>query len=220
MPRKIYKRRSRVNRSLTINQKKAVRSLIKNSKETFHTTHGYTDNPISSVGTIIRLSNISEGDSDHQRTGDQVSLSKIYGQLVFKMAASLTGTANYNKLMPSFRILVLQSKINGPSTNDLPSTVYGPVDIDKFYVLKDKLISMNSPFVFDDGTTKYVLGGPYRFKMKMKKFKNSLLQFDGSTTLPIKNEVFMYLIADSNDQNTDALPITYSGFMQTYYKDL
>lgn len=222
MPRKLMYRRSRRKRyrSLTSTQAKAVKAIVRNSKETFHTTHNYVDSHINNLGQFIRLSNITEGDSDHQRTGDMVSLQKIYGQLVFKMAASLTGTANYNKIMPSLRILILQSKINAPTTTDIPSSVYAPVDLDKFYVIQDKLISMKSPFLFDDGTSKFMLGGPVKYQCKLKSFKHRTLQFDGTNQNPVKNEVFMAIIADENDQGTDVLPITFSGFIQTYYKDL
>lgn len=217
-----YRRtRSRTyNRPLSSKQARAVRTLIKNSKETFHTSRVYEDHSLGAAGTIVHLSNIAQGDGDNERTGDQVSLQKIYGQLVFKMAASLTGTNNYNKIMPSFRILVLQSKINTPTTADFPSTVYAPVDIDKFYVLQDRLISMKSPFLLDDGTNKFLLGGPTKYELKMKVFKKNYLQFDGTTQQPIKNEIFMYILPDENDSGTGVLPISMSGFMQTYYKDL
>lgn len=213
------KRSRKYNRPLSTKQARAVKKMIINSNETFHTSRVYEDHSLGAAGTIVHLSNISQGDGDSERTGDQVILQKIYGQLVFKMAAQLTGTANYNKIMPSFRILVLQSKINTPTTSDLPTTVYAPVDIDKFYVLQDRLISMKSPFLFDDGTNQFLLGGPTKYETKMKVFKNKYLQFDGSTAQPIKNEIFMFILPDENDQGNGVIPITMSGFMQTYYKD-
>ena len=66
----------------------------------------------------------------------------------------------------------------------------------------------------------WYLAGPNKIKISIKKLKNNLIQYDGNNAEPVRNEVFMALIPQDNDQGTDSLNITYSGFVQMYFKDL
>ena len=197
-----------------------VKKMIYGAAETKHHTLSYDDEPMSTGGDIIALSDINHGTGDQHRIGDQIRVQKIYGQLVVKMATTLTGTNNYNKMFPAFRFLILQSKKSGPAVGDIPANYYDPVDVDKFYVLQDKLISLNNPMSINDGTNTYYLAGPNKLKINMKKLNNNLIQYNGNNAEPVRNEIFMAFIPQNNDVGGTALPFTYSGFVQMYYKDL
>ena len=98
------------------------------------------------------------------------------------------------------RILVLRSKIESPTTGDMP-TWYGSVDEDKFFVVKDVLTQVSSR-MFNDNLNN--ISGSTLRKVKFN-IPTGLrkLQYDGAANMgPSNNETIIYLLAENQSAET------------------
>jgi hypothetical protein len=97
----------------------------------------------------------------------------------------------------AIRVLVLRSKFTEPDTSDMP-TWYGPVDEDKFFVIKDVMTQVSAV------QARTVTGTSFETGSTLKKLKFNIstglrkLQYDGaSNASPINNEYLIYLLAEN-----------------------
>lgn len=140
-------------------------------------------------GTLLKPQEMAGGSSRNQRVGDKVKSRNIRIQLIFNMAplSSASGQA-------AIRLLVLRCKYSQPTTSDMP-TWYGPVDEDKFFVIKDIMIGVASTFY--TGST----GGGGESKRVKLNISTGLrkLQYDGPSSMsPLNNETVVYMLTSNN----------------------
>ncbi len=143
----------------------------------------------SVTGTLLNPQALQEGVGRNQRIGDKVKSRNIRFQAIMKMPFSASNATC------AVRLLVLRSKIQNPSTSDMPSW-YGSVDEDKFFIIKDFLTQVSTQAV-DPGVSLTV-------GSTLKKFKFSTstglrkLQYDGaSLQSPVNNEYIIYMLAEN-----------------------
>ena len=143
----------------------------------------------SVTGTLLQPQQLQEGVGRNQRIGDKVKSRNIRFQAIMKMPFEASNATC------AVRLLVLRSKIQNPSTSDMPSW-YGSVDEDKFFIIKDFLTQVSTQAV-DPGVSLTV-------GSTLKKFKFSVstglrkLQYDGaSLQSPVNNEYIIYILAEN-----------------------
>ncbi len=143
----------------------------------------------SITGTLLNPQQLQEGVGRNQRIGDKVKSRNIRFQAIMKMPQGASNTTC------AVRLLVLRSKIQNPTTSDMPSW-YGSVDEDKFFVIKDFLSQVSTRTV-DPGVS-------LTHGSTLKKFKFNVstglrkLQYDGaSLQSPVNNEYIIYMLAEN-----------------------
>lgn len=152
---------------------------------------GAFDTVGSIVGTLLQPQQLAEGVGRNQRIGNKVKSRNIRFQGIFKMPANPSSSTT------AIRVLVLRSKIEAPSTSDMPSW-YGSVDEDKFFVVKDILTQVSAQ------QARTVDGTSYQTGTTMKKMKFNIrtglrkLQYDGASyQSPSNNEYIVYMLAEN-----------------------
>lgn len=142
-------------------------------------------------GTMLYPQRTQQGAGRNQRIGDKVKSRNIRFNGIVKMPNNASnGTC-------AVRLLVLRSKIQDPTTSDMPNW-YGVVDEDKFFVIKDFMTQVS----LLQGRT--VEGSTFNTGSTLKKFKLNIptglrkLQYDGSTLQsPLNNEYIIYMLAEN-----------------------
>lgn len=152
---------------------------------------GAFDTVGSVVGTILHPQRIAEGMGRNQRIGNKVKSRNIRFQGIVKMPANPSSSTS------AVRLLVLRSKIEDPTTGDMPSW-YGTVDEDKFFVVKDILTQVSAQ------QARTVDGDSFQTGTTLKKFKFNIktglrkLQYDGASyQSPSNNEYIIYMLAEN-----------------------
>lgn len=152
---------------------------------------GAFDTVGSITGTLLHPQRLAEGMGRNQRIGNKVKSRNIRFQSIFKMPANPASSSC------AVRVLVLRSKIEDPTTSDMPSW-YGSVDEDKFFVVKDILTNVSAQ------QARTIDGDSYQTGTTMKKMKFNLktglrkLQYDGATyQSPSNNEYVIYMLAEN-----------------------
>lgn len=145
-------------------------------------------------GTLLKPQALQQGNARNTRVGDKVKSRNVRFQAIFKMpAAAGNGTC-------AIRCLVLRSKIQHPTTSDMP-TWYGSVDEDKFFVVKDILTqcSVLTRSGSDNNVGSTLKKVKFNIPTGLRK-----LQYDGSsavpgsdTNRPVNNETIIYLYAEN-----------------------
>ncbi len=150
---------------------------------------GAFDTVGSITGTLLNPQALQEGVGRNQRIGNKVKSRNIRFQGIIKMPdAAANATC-------AVRILVLRSKIESPSTSDMP-TWYGAVDEDKFFVVKDIMTQVSTRAV-DPGVNPAVGSTLRKLKFNLKTGLRKL-QYDGNTLMsPSNNEYVIYLLAEN-----------------------
>lgn len=139
-------------------------------------------------GTLIKPQALQEGVGRNQRVGDKVKSRNIRFQGIFKMPNSASNNTC------AVRILVLRSKLEAPSTSDMPSW-YGSVDEDKFFVIKDMLtqVSIVARSSGDNNVGSTLKKVKFNIPTGLRK-----LQYDGSSLQsPLNNEYIVYMLAEN-----------------------
>ncbi len=156
----------------------------------FRTDQSTFFDPIgSTVGTLLYPQQLAEAVGRNGRIGDKVKSRNIRFQAIMRMPAT---PANGSCAV---RVLVLRSKIQNPSTSDMPNW-YQPADEDKFFVIKDVLTQVSS--LTASGTNLYgstVKQVKFNIPCGLRK-----LQYDGgSLQSPVNNEYIVYILAENDD---------------------
>lgn len=145
----------------------------------------------SVTGTLLLPQQLAEGVGRNQRIGDKVKSRNIRFQCIMKMPQNPASPTT------AIRVLVLRSKFTEPDTSDMP-TWYGPVDEDKFFVVKDIMTQVSAV------QARTVTGTSFETGSTLKKLKFNIntglrkLQYDGaSNQSPINNEYLIYLLAEN-----------------------
>ena len=150
---------------------------------------GAFDTVGSTSGTLLQPQQLAEGVARNQRIGDKVKTRNIRFQAILKMPAAASNSTC------AVRVLVLRSKMQNPTTSNMPSW-YGSVDEDKFFVIKDVLTQVSTVAV----TTSNNFAGSTLKKIKFNIPTNlRKLQYDGSSNQsPLNNEYIIYMFAENN----------------------
>lgn len=150
---------------------------------------GAFDDVGSVSGTLLKPQQLAEGVGRNQRVGDKVKSRNIRFQAILKMPS------NPSNATCAVRVLVLRSKMQNPSTSNMP-TWYGTVDEDKFFVIKDILTQVSLQGSKESGGTSSLTGST------LKKIKFNIptglrkLQYDGAANQsPLNNEYVIYMLA-------------------------
>ena len=153
---------------------------------------GAFDTVGSVSGTLLHPQALAEGVGRNQRIGNKVKSRNIRFQAIFKMPSLASNPTC------ALRILVLRSKIEAPTTSDMPNW-YGSVDEDKFFVVKDVLTQV-SQLGNRTGST----SATYNIGSTLKKLKFNIrtglrkLQYDGAANQsPSNNEYIIYMLAEN-----------------------
>lgn len=140
-------------------------------------------------GTLLNPQQLQEGASRSERIGDKVKTRNVRFQAIMKMPDDAANTTC------AIRLLVLRSKIQNPSTSDMPSW-YGSIDEDKFFVIKDVLTQVSSRAV-DPGQTRSVGSTLKKYAFNVSTGYRKL-QYDGvSLQSPVNNEYIIYMLAEN-----------------------
>lgn len=198
---KVVSRYSNAGPSIRTEIRRALNQQLETKHKSF-VASSFTDIG-STVGTLTQLTNISQGVGDNERVGNRISVQKVYIQKVLRVED--------NTSIPhaTIRILVVQSRGGSLSTADMPQLM-GPVDLDKMYVLKDKLVNLSS--VAQNSTGTYFGSNMFRLKLNFKSFPKKSLQYDDANTTPANNPIYLYMFCDN-------LQGQQGGFETIYYKD-
>lgn len=152
---------------------------------------GAFDTVGSVSGTLLHPQALAEGIGRNQRIGNKVKSRNIRFQAILKMPANPTNATS------AVRVLVLRSKIEAPSTSDMPNW-YGTVDEDKFFVVKDIMTQVSAL------QARTVTGTSYATGSTLKKIKFNIktglrkLQYDGALNQsPSNNEYIIYMLAEN-----------------------
>lgn len=182
MPRKKLTLTKRVNRLETVS-----RPEVKYRDQ----ESGAFDAVGSVSGTLLQPMQLAETVGRNGRVGNKVKSKNIRFQAILKMPGAP------NSSTCAVRILVLRSKIEDPTTSDMPNW-YGAVDEDKFFVIKDILTQVSSRF-YHDGTSALSGSTVKRINFNIKTgFRK--LQYDGQgLQSPSNNEYIIYMLAESGD---------------------
>ena len=145
----------------------------------------------SITGTLLNPQRLAQATGRSGRIGDKVKTRNIRFQAIFKMPS------NPSNATSALRILVLRSKIQDPSTSDMPNW-YEPVDEDKFFVVKDVLTQVSAV------QARTVEGNSFQTGTTLKNFKFNIpvglrkMQYDGGALMsPLNNEYVIYLLAEN-----------------------
>lgn len=149
---------------------------------------GAFDTVGSIQGTLLKPQVLAQGVSRNQRIGDKVKSRNIRFQAIFKMPDRPANPTC------ALRILVLRSKIQNPTTSDMPSW-YGTVDEDKFFVVRDILTQVSWTGIYETGPSTGSTLKKVKFNIPVGMRK---LQYDGSSAMsPLNNEYTIYLLAEN-----------------------
>lgn len=149
---------------------------------------GAFDTVGSLTGTLIKPQALAQGVSRNQRIGDKVKSRNIRFQAIFKMPDRPANPTC------ALRILVLRSKIQDPTTSDMPNW-YSTVDQDKFFVVKDILTQVSWAGIYESGPSTGSTLKSVKFNLPTGMRK---LQYDGQLNQsPSNNEYVIYLLAEN-----------------------
>ncbi len=153
---------------------------------------GAFDTVGSTIGTLLNPQALAEGVGRNQRIGNKVKSRNIRFQAILKMPANPANSTT------AVRVLVLRSKIEAPTTSDMPNW-YGSVDEDKFFVVKDILTQVSAQ------QARTVDGDSFQTGSTLRKLKFNIktglrkLQYDGALNMsPSNNEYIIYMLAENN----------------------
>lgn len=150
---------------------------------------GAFDTVGSITGTLLKPQQLAEGVARNKRIGDKVKSRNIRFQAIVKMPDAPANASC------AVRILVLRSKMQNPTTSQMP-TWYGTVDEDKFFVVKDILTNVSALTIYDE------TGSMYGTQVRKVKFNIPTglrkLQYDGADLQsPLNNEYVIYMFAEN-----------------------
>ena len=156
----------------------------------FRSNQSHFFDPIgSTTGTLLHPQQLNEAVGRNGRIGDKVKSRNIRFQAIMRMPATPSNGSC------AIRVLVLRSKIQNPTTSDMP-TWFQPADEDKFFVVKDVLTQVSS--LTASGTNLYgstVKQVKFNIPVGLRK-----MQYDGgSLQSPVNNEYIIYMLAENTD---------------------
>lgn len=189
MPRKKQSLSKRINRL-----EKVSRPEVKHRDY----ASGAFDTIGSVSGTLLNPQSLTQGSARNHRVGDKVKSRNIRFQAIFKQSDGAQNSST------AIRLLVLRSKIQDPTTSDMP-TWYGAVDKDKFFVLEDRMMNSNTTW-YSNATFSGSLAKRVNVNVSTGLRK---LQYDGTgDQSPLNNEVVIYMLA-SNQSGEVAYNMTH-----------
>lgn len=185
--KKNYVTRSQVNQMIAARQETKFRVLSWNA-----------DSVQDSGRTPITADwcQVGQGHGQSAREGDQILVTGYYGKF------QIAGADTTNIVRMIIYISKENTTMSGVSTYDL-------VDLDKYTILEDKIVtlSQNGEFI-----KSFTLGKKFNRGAK----KGMTVQFDGNTGADVvKNDIKMYVVSDSLAVSDP----TFSGNVRLYFKD-
>lgn len=160
---------------------------------------GAFDTVGSVLGTLLTPQTLQQGTGRNRRIGDKCKSRNIKFQAIFKMPNSASNNTC------ALRILVLRSKIQHPSTSDMP-TWYGTVDEDKFFVVNDILtqVSIVARSSGDNnvGSTLKKVNLSVPIGLRKAQYDGQSSEESSNLNRPINNEYVIYMIAENQSAET------------------
>lgn len=178
--------------------KKAVKKVVSDMAET--KTYLYTfNNVVSDSGTLLHLTDISQGDTQSTRDGNQIFLKGI----TVRMHSILADTYNI------MRIIIVRARTGaGDVTSaDFPAGVspdpfIEEMNYDKYTVVKDQVITLDAGKVHD----------VRKFYIKV----NKKIQYGSNTSSDVvTNPYYIWLVSDSDISSHPSVALT----ARMYWKD-
>lgn len=172
---------------------KRVNRLEKVSRpEVKHKTSGSAFATVGSIsGTLLQPQQLSQGTARDVRIGDKVKSRNIRFQAIMKMPA------NPSNATCAIRILVLRSKMQNPSTSDMPDW-YDSVNEDKFFVVRDILTQVTAVQARTVNGTSFATGSTLKkIKFNVSTGLRKLQYASGSNVSPLNNEYIIYMLAEN-----------------------
>ena len=181
--------------------KRQIQRVINDNIETKLIGYTYDKNPVGSQTLApfdVNLTEINEGTSQINRTGNQIRLTGFYSKFTY-IAADDTNRIRVVLYIPRQASAVLE-------TTDIDSLI----DLDKFTILFDETINLIS------GTSKDLIQKVMKKKFNKNDSKGILSIYSGRNgTDNSKNALKIHWISDSQAVSHP----TVSGAMRLYYKD-
>lgn len=209
--RRVRRPKNKMSRSFV----KKVQSIIHKNAETkqaftnqFSQIQNYNSAINASGDNNFLIPNISQGDGDNFREGDQIRAQKltVKGHFITRFTGA-TGSTYYQNCRIGVRLFIVQPKmylgqggINSNSTTwmstllkkggttvgftGLISDLYAPVNTDAISVYYDKVFYVQNPYsnaILGSGTANLLMpSGTTKFFAKTFKLKNKLFRYDNS----------------------------------------
>lgn len=194
------------NRKTKSNLRRTIQRVIdKNLEKKFHTTQ-LTNQLVPNTGQRYNLSQVSTGDSQQTRTGNQCRITGMYGQFTI-LPNQATIIANPLVYVYVVRVIIYIPK--DPSVVLSGISVSSTIDKDQYTVMKDKLY----PVTFANGGYSPV----YKQSFKYKGSPGMVTQYSGiSSSQVVKNPVRMYIVSDASLPSEQPLM---SGYLKVFYTD-
>lgn len=183
-----------------------VKSAVENRLETKNHVLSITNRAIGAVNSVTTpyagaISDVGAGTDQHQRIGNQITLSSIKYDFFFSASGAQVGADMYNNL----RMIVYVSRDSSSLITNL--TYNDPVESDDFYVIRDFFIPLGNGY---PGSATVRRQGWIKFPRGKK------VTFNGPAANAVsKNRVCVYCVSDSQ-----AAPDPYvNGYFRAYFKD-
>lgn len=183
------------------NFKKRVLSIVQSTQETRQKIHSWTTEPIQDTGrTPISQSlvDISQGDTQNDRQGNQIIVTGIYSKLFINAGDGINNC----------RVILYIPRDADDSLSTL--TPSQAIDMDKYTVLYDRIINVS--------TTAGDYSKPFVIARKFNKGrrKGMTVQYSSTTGTSVeRNNLKLYVVGDSG-----AIPDpNFNGHIRVYYKD-
>lgn len=179
----------------------AVQQRISSNLETKQRSISWDEVAVDAAGGAPinwALTDIDQGDSQADRTGNQVWVTGYFARLAFAVG----DTTNL------IRVVVYIPKDSDDSLSS-GTDIHTNIDLDKFTVLYDKLVALNA-----NGDAVKVIQFKKKFNRGRRRGVNARY-FSGTGTDIAKNAIKLYVVSDS----LAAPDPTISGGMRVYYKD-
>lgn len=206
-----FKRTKRGNASYI---RKIAKSVVAKNTETksHFTMYTLADIPGTASTTIATsLVDLAAGNLESQRDGNKVHLTSVKYDLFFNSNGAAVADA-YNSIRLIFYIPKQPDVLLGNSAAGWVNMPFNaPVDFDRFTVLKDMLITVNST-----GAQCIRKQGYISFRNKGKRLGLPITYDGSSPTSCTKNRVCVYMVSDSNIPSHPQV----NGYVRSFYKDV
>lgn len=177
--------------------KKMIKKMISGSQETKTNAAQFTPT-ISDVGVNYDMSSIGGGTDQNQRVGNSYILTS------YRLKGGVFGSDSSNLV----RIIIYVPK---DATHLIPTSTqpFDPVDLDRFTILSDRLITTASQGPNCKLYNKVCLFNRGRRRGMRVQFTDSL------ASSVVKNRLLVYMVSDSSAASH---PV-FKGWWRTYFKD-
>lgn len=207
MPRIVVDTSKATQRRTTFN--KRVQAVINRNLETKFTIQTYAGGTVipSSPGLLMELTNITQGDTQNTRQGNQLHVTGIYGKFVFEPNATTVSAVPKVDYQYIVRAILFIPK--NPTDNLSTLTMHGGVDKDRYNIMMDKYYNIN----FNGGSHSIIISKNFKKGGK----KGTTVQYNGTAgNAYAKNPIHLLLLSNSSLATEQPFLL---GNIRCYFKD-